>query len=189
MTRRCGIAAVLVLLSCPVDAEYEMFSAGYSFFGVEVESGSRNLKKDWKNSFEASVQRPLWGPLGCVWLGAEYGRYEGAAGDTTLTTSRRRLRLGATVDVLQWVLGFGAAGGRYYLSQSIAADKWKKDPWTWGGYLNVHRKVWGDCALFYELGFDSREEVSLGPVRYELASWRSQFGISWQMPWDWPLLP
>ena len=81
MTRCCGIAAVLALLSCPLQAEYEMISVGFSSFGVEKESAEREFEKDWKKSFEASVQRPLWGRLGCIWLGADYGRYEGSAGD------------------------------------------------------------------------------------------------------------
>jgi hypothetical protein len=188
MTRCCGIAAVLALLSCPLLAEYEMISVGFSSFGVEKESAERGFEKDWKKSFEASVQRPLWGRLGCIWLGADYGRYEGSAGDTTLTSSRARLRLGATVDVLQWVIGSGAAGGRYHLSKSEGAEKLTKNPFTFGWYLNVHRKVWKDAAVFYELGFDSRKDVSLGTSDYELESWQHQVGISWQMPWEWPLL-
>jgi len=182
------VAAVLVAhLSGPASAEYEVFSLGFSSFNVEGNA----LAKDEDAGFELALDRPLCGPLGCLWVGVGYGHYSGKGTGIELSANRYRARLGLNLDAFQLTGGLGVAGGRYRLSQSgstvVAGDGGAGDVggWTAGLFGNLHLKLRGDLGLFTEGALDLREHASIGRIRYDLSVWHWRLGLSWQVPWAW----
>lgn len=182
------VAAVLVAhLSGPAGAEYEILSLGFSSFNVEENA----LTTDEDAGFELALDRPLWGRLACLWVGAAYGHVEAGGTGNKLSINRYRARLGLNLDAFQLTGGLGVTGGRYRLSQSGSAvvagvgGAGDVGAWTAGLFGNLHLKLRGDLGLFTEGALELREHARIGPNRYELSQWHWRLGLSWQVSWAW----